>query len=575
MATYTVQKGDTLSSIAKKYGTTYQEIAKTNNISNPNKISVGQKLTIGGSTPSTNTQKTNNDAATPTTNNNPTFNGADQKYVDIAYGEYKPSEKETEYQNKAESYVEGAEDKINTGFQQSEKVTEAFDYLNGKLDYFKEGKTSWDEKIYGQISAIENRDEFVYDVDNDPLFQQALASAMNSGKTAMQDTIGQASSLTGGYGSTYATSAGNQAYNSFIEDAYNNLPEYYNMALSAYQAEGEEMYNLLGIYTQMGEQEWNRNIDAYNTVFDFATSQRDFEYGMYQDDITNMINMAGTYDSMYRTEMTKNMDLWKQEIENAWKTVDTQIGEYQFGIEQSNWEKQFGLQEKQYKVSTGDTNMDGVLSKEEIANMNTNYYRDESGKIVQGTGGNESNFKLSDTEIEACKKIIEDGGTRDDVLDYLAAKGNLPSSDEDDAILDSILGINNNATNQKPENVGTVDADGATNYQKFRTVKGDNFDVTVDGTAYRVENKGMVTDNDTVEKLNKITVENGQVFLYNGGAYIKWAGGYFKIGATNTLFGGETEGYQKLLKALQKLKTPALDSLLGTNKNATTTTTTN
>jgi hypothetical protein len=48
---------------------------------------------------------------------------------------------------------------------------------------------------------------------------------MNSGKSAMQDTIGQASALTGGYGSTYATSAGNQAYNAFIEDAYNNLPE--------------------------------------------------------------------------------------------------------------------------------------------------------------------------------------------------------------------------------------------------------------------------------------------------------------------------------------------------------------
>jgi LysM repeat protein len=44
--TYTVKKGDTLSSIAKKYNTTYQKIAKDNNISNPNKINVGQKLII-------------------------------------------------------------------------------------------------------------------------------------------------------------------------------------------------------------------------------------------------------------------------------------------------------------------------------------------------------------------------------------------------------------------------------------------------------------------------------------------------------------------------------------------------
>lgn len=43
---YIVQKGDTLSSIAKKLGTTYQKIAKDNNISNPNLIYPGQKLII-------------------------------------------------------------------------------------------------------------------------------------------------------------------------------------------------------------------------------------------------------------------------------------------------------------------------------------------------------------------------------------------------------------------------------------------------------------------------------------------------------------------------------------------------
>ena len=44
--TYTVKKGDTLSGIANKYGTTYQELAKYNNISNPNVISVGQVIKI-------------------------------------------------------------------------------------------------------------------------------------------------------------------------------------------------------------------------------------------------------------------------------------------------------------------------------------------------------------------------------------------------------------------------------------------------------------------------------------------------------------------------------------------------
>ena len=43
---HTVQRGETLSSIAKKYGTTYQKIAQLNGIANPNLIRVGQKLKI-------------------------------------------------------------------------------------------------------------------------------------------------------------------------------------------------------------------------------------------------------------------------------------------------------------------------------------------------------------------------------------------------------------------------------------------------------------------------------------------------------------------------------------------------
>lgn len=43
---YIVKAGDTLSQIAAKYGTTYQTLAKYNNISNPNVIHVGQKIRI-------------------------------------------------------------------------------------------------------------------------------------------------------------------------------------------------------------------------------------------------------------------------------------------------------------------------------------------------------------------------------------------------------------------------------------------------------------------------------------------------------------------------------------------------
>lgn len=70
--TYTVKKGDTLSGIAKKYGTTYQTLAKKNNIKNPNLIYVGQKIIISGAktttSKSSSTKKTSSSSSKVTVN---------------------------------------------------------------------------------------------------------------------------------------------------------------------------------------------------------------------------------------------------------------------------------------------------------------------------------------------------------------------------------------------------------------------------------------------------------------------------------------------------------------------------
>jgi len=49
VSVYTVKKGDTLSEIARKYGTTVNELVKLNNIKNPNLIYPGQKLKLKSS----------------------------------------------------------------------------------------------------------------------------------------------------------------------------------------------------------------------------------------------------------------------------------------------------------------------------------------------------------------------------------------------------------------------------------------------------------------------------------------------------------------------------------------------
>ena len=231
-------------------------------------------------------------------------------------------------------------DTINSSFETPTSVTQADKYLKNQLSKIQSGKTSYTDQIKDMMNQIQNREKFSYDADTDPLFQQALASAMNSGKQAMQDTMGQASALTGGYGSTYATSAANQSYNAFIEDAYDNLPEYYNMALDAYNAEGEEMYRQLDMLNTADSTEYNRMVTAYdatyqhrNQMYNEAYSQfRDTksdafssanlqlnEYGQRVNDAYNLYAATSDYaDTLYSREYDK----WYAEMNQAMQWAD-------------------------------------------------------------------------------------------------------------------------------------------------------------------------------------------------------------------------------------------------------------
>ena len=64
--TYKVVKGDTLSGIAKRYGTTVSALAKLNNIKNVNRIYVGQVLYISGK-PSSAQTGSGSSSTTPST----------------------------------------------------------------------------------------------------------------------------------------------------------------------------------------------------------------------------------------------------------------------------------------------------------------------------------------------------------------------------------------------------------------------------------------------------------------------------------------------------------------------------
>ena len=76
---------------------------------------------------------------------------------------------------------------------------------------------------------------FEYDAENDPVYQAYAARYLRAGRSAMEDTLGRASALTGGYGSTYAESAAQQAYAGYLERLNDVLPELYSAAYRRYR----------------------------------------------------------------------------------------------------------------------------------------------------------------------------------------------------------------------------------------------------------------------------------------------------------------------------------------------------
>ena len=95
-----------------------------------------------------------------------------------------------------------------------------------------------------------NREAFSYDMASDPMYQQYRDHYIRQGQLAMEDTMGMASSLTGGYGNSYAQTAGQQAYQSYLQQLNNVMPQLYGAAYDRYQAEGEALYNEIALMEQ-------------------------------------------------------------------------------------------------------------------------------------------------------------------------------------------------------------------------------------------------------------------------------------------------------------------------------------
>ena len=100
-------------------------------------------------------------------------------------------------------------------------------------------------KIGKLAQDIANRERFSYNPATDAAYQYYADRYRRQGKLAMQDTVGQATQLSGGYDNSYANTVGQQQYNAYLAELGGVIPSLKDAALNTYNAEGNDLNNRL------------------------------------------------------------------------------------------------------------------------------------------------------------------------------------------------------------------------------------------------------------------------------------------------------------------------------------------
>lgn len=244
-------------------------------------------------------------------------------------------------------------------YVESDSVKQAKDNLNS-LQKPGAYQSQWQQSLNDAINKIQNREKFSYDLNGDALYQQYKDQYVLGGQMAMQDTIGQASALTGGYGNSYAQGVGQQAYQGYLQKLNDKVPELYQLALDQYNREGDDLYSQYALMADRENTDYGRYRDTmsdYNTERGYLTDQynaeRDYDYSKYSDDRNfNYGVFSDDRNLQYQVDRDAVADSqWQQ-------TYDE--GVRQFDVQQGNWEKEFAFttdsweQEFEQRVSEFD-----------------------------------------------------------------------------------------------------------------------------------------------------------------------------------------------------------------------------
>ena len=271
---------------------------------------------------------------------------------------------------------------------------------------------------------------------------------------AMMDTMGQAAALTGGYGSSYSQMVGQQAYQGYLQQLNDKVPELYQLALDQYNREGQELYNQYGLYADRENQDYGRYRDSvsdYYTDLNYLTedarykSEDDYskwydktnlDYGIHRDSVedyyTDLKNLTDEARYLSEDEYSKYIDAynrlygehrdavsdWEYDQtradDNYWKLYDRDYTmydsdrtldfntywnekEYEYNVardkvEDEQWEKSFNASQKSSNPSNNPDDNPGTnyTAPEGWGKAEIKAFQEKAGISVDGIWGPES-----------------------------------------------------------------------------------------------------------------------------------------------------------------------------------------
>ena len=250
-------------------------------------------------------------------------------------------------------------------YVESDSVTQAKNQLNS-LQKPGAYQSQWQQSIDDTLNKILNREKFSYDVNGDALYQQYKDQYTTQGKMAMMDTMGQAAAMTGGYGNSYAQNVGQQAYQGYLQQLNDKVPELYQLALSQYNREGEDLYNQYSLFADRENTDYGRHRDSvadYNTERSYLTdryyNEANMDYGRYSDAYNRAYGQHRDSVSDWQQELARADDnyfnLYGRDYNQYSDNRNLSYTDYRNSIADDQWKKQFDEAKRQFDLTQTNT----------------------------------------------------------------------------------------------------------------------------------------------------------------------------------------------------------------------------